>query len=105
MASHRGRLQAQGPRTEQSQPWSQEDPLTASDGHKLLRNLEESLSQPERIERRVAFEKARGWIAAAAGNGGVNAPVSKKFWDLKGSRDIRVDIEVRTGLAFVPDED
>ena len=105
MARHRGRLQAQGPRTEQSQSWSQDDPLTASDGQKLLRKLAESLSQSERIERRVAFEKAHGWIAAAAGKGGVNAPVSKKFWDLKGPRDIRVDIEVWTGLAFVPDED
>ena len=98
-------MQAQGPRTEQSVPWRQDDPLTASVGQKMLRNLEESLSEPERTERRFAFEKARGWIAAAASKGGVDAPVSKKFWDLKGSPDIRVDIEVLTGRAFVPDEE
>ncbi len=101
---HRGRIQAQGSGTEKSRAWAQENPPTRSEGQRFVDELEAQLTPKELRDRQEPLENARNWIDRAAQAGGVNAPVQKKL-KKKGSKDIRVDIEVKTGRAFVPDED
>ena len=96
---HRGRFQAQSDYLEASEPWAQNDPLTASDGHSLLTALENRLDDEERRIREDCFRKAHRFIDSA-GPGGVG-PTTKNF-PVRGRRDgSRVDIEVKKGLAFV----
>ena len=47
-----------------------------------------------------AFLKAKKFIIQAEKNNGVDAPVSKTF-KVKGTKDVRVDIEVIKGKAFI----
>ena len=72
--AHRGRVQAQGGGLEASESWSQDEPLTAKQGRTLLQQLKAKLSKKERRER--------------------------KHHQDPGS-DIRVDVEVLGGTAFV----
>jgi len=108
MWKHYGCFQAQGPRTEQSVRWGQDQPLTATDARKLLQTLEAKLTPTELAERRVAFRKARKFIADAETAGGViidGRPISKTWSDPGRLRSIRVDIEIWAGAAFVPDKE
>lgn len=97
---HRGRIQAQGGNLEESEAWSQDEPLSLEDGLNLLETLKNKLPKKELLLRQVAFNKAKEFIEQAADNGGVDAQVSKTF-RIKGTRDIRVDIEVIKGTAFL----
>lgn len=104
--THRGRIQAQGGGVEKSCSWAQVTPLTKTEGEKLVDNLESSLTDPEMEVRQEAFQQARDYINRAARAGGVDAQVSKTFPNVSKIRsDIRVDIEVIKGKAFVPDPD
>ncbi|MBM3239951.1 hypothetical protein FJZ31_27005 [Candidatus Poribacteria bacterium] len=100
--AHRGRVQAQGGGTEKSAPWAQEKPLTRNQGFGKVDERQAQLTPRELRDRQEPLEKTREWIERAALAGGVNAPVSKTFKQ-KGSKDIRVDIEVKAGQAFIPD--
>ncbi len=103
-ATHRGRIQAQGGEVEKSCAWAQAIALTRSEGQQKVDTLEESLTLIERDSRKEGFQQVRDYINRAAKAGGVNAPVSKTFPNRsKGRSDVRVDIEVITGKAFVPD--
>ncbi len=62
--------------------------------------LENRLNPSDVKTRAKAFKKARVFVNKAADNGGVDAPVSKSF-RVKGTKDIRIDIEVITGRAFI----
>lgn len=96
---HRGRFQAQSNYLEESERWTQEEPLTVNEGHRLLNALESKLDERERTLREDCFHKARRFIDNAA-PGGVG-PTSKTFL-VRGRRDgSRVDIVVIKGLAFV----
>lgn len=99
-SKHRGRVQAQGNKLEASEPWSQNKPPTVAEGLNLLQRLKDKIRKPQIRERKEEFEKAEQFIKQAGESGGVNAPVSKTF-KKKGTRDVRVDIEVIKGTAFV----
>ncbi|NHB90380.1 hypothetical protein C5471_22935 [Photorhabdus tasmaniensis] len=99
---HRGRIQAQGSKLEESFAWAQDTPITAKDALAGLDSLEASLSNKDRKLRKGEFDKARKFIQSAEKGGGVDAQVSKTFL-VKGTAHERVDIEVTSGKAFVPD--
>ena len=100
---HRGRIQAQGgkPKIEKKENWAQLYPLSKIEGINLLVMLEGQLTPTEKKDRAIPLQKARDWINAAASKGGVSAYVQKSFLK-KGSDDVRIDIEVNKGDAFVP---
>ncbi|MBE9142245.1 hypothetical protein [Planktothrix mougeotii] len=104
--SHRGRIQAQGGKVEKSCNWDQATPLTAKKGRELVQKLKNQLTPSQLREREESFKKVDKYITRAANAGGVDAPVSKSFLNFpKTDSKIRVDIEVITGKAFVPDPD
>ncbi len=98
---NRGRFQTQGDGFEDSVSWSQETPLTAKDGLDKLNELETKIPKSESNKREKEFEKARKFIENAEEKGGVDAPVSKTY-KTEGTKDVRVDIEVIKGKAFIP---
>ena len=100
-ALHRGRIQAQGAGYEDSETWSQPNPLSSTDGIAMLDRLVARMPQRVYQARRTAVQKARTWILRVAQAGGADAPVSKTFLE-PGSRDERIDIEIIAGSAFVP---
>jgi hypothetical protein len=99
---HRGRIQAQGGGTEKSEAWAQDTPPTESEMLKMCDDLEGQLTEREKQDRKRPLEQLRRFIRSAASGGGVSAPVSKSFLK-RGSKDIRIDLEVITGMACVPD--
>lgn len=96
---HRGRFQAQGDGLEESEPWAQKSPIPKPDAHHLVDNLAESLSKSDFEKRRVAFTKCRRFIDQTPTVG--MSPVKKSYSNDLQHRDIRVDIEIQAGLAFV----
>ncbi len=98
----RGRIQAQGGGVEKSVSWNRATPPTVSEGLKMVDDLEASLTKAERKARQKELDKARKFIRDAGKAGGIDAPVSKTFL-AKDTKDVRVDIEVISGKAFVPD--
>jgi hypothetical protein len=99
---HRGRIQAQGGGTEKSETWAEPKPPTESEMLKKGDDLESQLTTREKKDREQPLAQLRRFIRSAARGGGVTAPVSKSFLK-RGSRDIRIDLEVITGMACVPD--
>ena len=97
---YRGRLQAQGGGLEESESWASDNPPTLKEGLSMLEKLKNKLSKKEQNNRQELFEKAEHYIMSAGEKDGVDAPVKKTFLK-KGSRDVRVDIEVILGVAFV----
>jgi len=97
---NRGRIQAQGGGVEESESWAAENPPTWQAGLNMLHDLKKKLHKSERKNREELFEKAEGYIRAAGKKGGMDAPVTKSF-KKKNSKDVRVDIEVILGVAFV----
>ncbi len=70
----------------------------------MLDELHQKLTRAEQRMRERAFAEARGYIAQVAAAGGACTPprVSKSFPRKAVRGGIRVDIEVLTGMAFVP---
>jgi hypothetical protein len=101
---HRGRIQAQGGGTEKSVAWARQEPPTEDDMLEMCDRLERQLTARERKVRVRALLELRRFIQAAAHSGGVFAPVSKSFL-ARGSKDIRIDLEVIKGMACVPNEE
>lgn len=66
----------------------------------MLDKLKEKLSKKERQNRKELFDKADRFIRAAGKKGGVTAKVTKKI-QKKDSEDVRIDIEVIAGVAFI----
>lgn len=97
---HRGRFQAQGGGLEESENWAQDNALTVDKALKLISKLENKLQKRDYQIRKKPFNKARRFVIEAGKNGGVNSP-STKSWKVKKSKDLRVDIEVHSGTAFV----
>ena len=94
---HRGRIQAQGNGVEKSVTWSQDEPLSREQGKKLLQQLKGKLNAKEHAERAEQFEQAERYIEGA---NGIPAPERRTFQNRK-TKDVRVDIEVLAGRAFV----
>lgn len=99
---HRGRIQAQGGGTEKSESWAQPKPPTGSEMLKKCDQLEGQLTDREKEDREKPLADLRRFISSAARAGGVAALHRKSFLK-RGSKDIRVDIEVIKGMACVPD--
>jgi len=85
---------------EESVSWSRETPPTKKEGLDMINTLENLLSPSDAKIRAKAFEKARRFVNKAANNGGIDAQVSKSFL-VKETKDVRVDIEVIIGKAFI----
>jgi hypothetical protein len=65
--------------------------------------LEEKLSPQELRDREEYLDELRAYIRRAARNGGVTAQVHPSFPQRAKKTDPRVDMEVITGMACVPD--
>lgn len=98
--NHRGRIQAQGgnPKIEKSESWSEDEALTKEKGLKLLDKLWNKLTKKEKKERTKPYKDARRYIENV--EGGIDATVKKTFRNRK-TKDVRIDIEVLAGTAFM----
>jgi len=101
--SHRGRWQAQGGGIDEGEGWNQSTPLTLSDGLQLLDTLYNRLSPKDRRARADAYELARLFARRIAIAGGVTVEGLKFERNFPPGREVRIDLEVRKGRAFVPD--
>ena len=99
LAAHRGRIQAQGAKLEESVAWNQDKPLTASEGKQKLSELKAKLHRKDLAVREDAFKKADKYIDNATKCGGADAFISHSF-RVQGTKHERVDIEIITGKAF-----
>lgn len=102
---HRGRLQAQGKNLEESEAWSQPDPLYADEAKFKLIALEERLSFAERKKRQKAFSKCNAFIVRACRAGGISVIDKALRKSFPGDNMERVDIEVLKGKAFLRGND
>ena len=98
---HRGRLQVQGGGIELSYPWARNAPMTKAEALSGLMGLKSQLPKRELAIRNEAFSRAQAFINSTL----VTAPppISRTFQNKNlpsRSRDARVDIEIRTGVAF-----
>lgn len=96
---HRGRFQAQGDGLEESETWSQDEPLTKDDALNLLAKLRKKLTSKEFEKRKRSFKKVEQYVKSA--EDGIDAVKKKSFYDDKKQRHIRVDVEILGGKAFV----
>ena len=100
---HRGRIQSQGGGIEDSEKWNFTNPISSDTAKEKTDILKNRHARRPRNERAKAFEKAKKFIDISKIAGGVEVidkPISKTFM-VKGSKDKRVDIEVKKGRAFV----
>jgi len=68
----------------------------------MLERLKNKIPKVEVEKRRDVFIKAHKYIEQAAKNGGLNATSFATF-NVKGTPKERIDIEIRSGIAFVTD--
>src|SRR5579885_3609988 len=101
---HRGRIQAQGGGTEKSESWAQATPPTFSEIVRPIDRLEAQLTPKEKTICEKAFTQLRRVVEIGAETGGFWAPRSRSF-PKPATGDIRVDIEIITARAAVPDPD
>lgn len=99
---HRGRIRGQGAdlASQRSWPWAGDEPPTASAAMAGLDQLRAELTDAHLALRR----DAERFIRIGRGGGGIDGPVSVTVQNrglARGNRTARVDIEVRTGKAFV----
>jgi hypothetical protein len=99
---HRGRLQVQGGGLELSFHWARSVPMTKAEATAGLIGLRATLSRQQLSLRDEAFARALGFIQATLAT--TPPPVIRKFQNRnlpRDQRDARVDVEIRTGVAFV----
>ena len=107
---HRGRIQAQGPGY--SDPgigdvvsWGpQPEPPTVSNGLAMLYALQSRMNKRQYMDRSEALDDARRFIINAGESGGA-APPGKSFRNRsvrKQDGHERIDVEIKSGIAFVP---
>ena len=115
---HRGRLQVQcddivghneAKNDTLSWNWARNSPLPVWEALAELSNLKAKLNKKQLKLRDEAFRKVERYIQNAAVSGGVYAYTQRTFQnrgfadsDKEVERHARVDIEVKTGIAFVP---
>jgi hypothetical protein len=104
--AHRGRVQAQGGGTEESEPWAESRPPTVTRVLVCVDLLEGKLKPKERRDRAQPFVDVRRYVRNAGRAGGIwaNPKAHKKSFLKRGSAEIRVDLEVLKGGACVPDD-
>lgn len=100
---NRGRVQAQGGGTEESEAWPPpETSPTKSQMLVMLERLRAKLSRREKEDREDCFQKARKCIVNAP-PAGYDSHCIKTFPNRKMKGGIRVDIEIQLGKACVDD--
>lgn len=98
---NRGRVQAQGPDTEESEAWPPPDtPPTKSEMLDMIDRLWHKLSRQDQDDREECFEKARKFVEKAPA-AGYDAPCIKTWPNRKMRGGVRVDIEIQLGKACV----
>lgn len=98
---NRGRFQAQGDKLEKSKSWAQVNVPTKRDGYSFLDELKAELTPAELNARETSFVKARRWVDASPPNGYVVVnQIKTTFKTSPPVRDIRVDVELHSGIAF-----
>jgi hypothetical protein len=97
---NRGRIQAQGNYLEESESWGEIGEITKNDGHDKITDLQERLTNQEMVDRNRAFQKLENFIDDAPQNGHY-AQIIKSFSNSPQERSVRVDIEIRSGRAFI----
>ncbi|NET73625.1 MAG: hypothetical protein F6K62_22595 [Sphaerospermopsis sp. SIO1G2] len=107
-APYRGAVQAQGDDIKQkggyTSSWAQEKPVTDEEGLSFLANIEGECNDSQKSERKNIFRRARRFVQNASKQGGVG-PESQppSFQDPKRTvNNARVDIEIRSGITFIP---
>lgn len=103
---HRGRIQAQGGNVQASRSWDQATPLLAVIGYSYLESLQIEIGRREAELRREGFSQARMYIERMLKRGGTEqAPpiIRKSYPQPPNPKGRRVDIEVFSGRAFVPE--
>jgi hypothetical protein len=98
----RGRVQAQGNKLQKSVNWALPAPPTLAQGLGFLEMLKAQLTANELAERAAGFAGAEQFMRNAGANGGVCARDLRSLLSFPKKGQIRVDIEVREGKAFVP---
>lgn len=98
--NNRGRIQAQGEKLEQSEPWAQNSPPTKKEGLQMTDNLKNKIPNEAAKIRSKEFVKLKKFIRQAAKNGGITEGCIKTFL-VKGTEKERVDLEVIKGFAFI----
>jgi hypothetical protein len=107
---YRGRVQAQGADIDvhqkggYSQSWARSEPITDVEGLDFLAKIEADCNDAQRKVREVPFKKARRFVKKASELGGVSPEAQpSSFQDPKRTiPDARVDIEIHSGITFVP---
>ncbi len=98
--TNRGRFQAQDDNLEKSAAWASNDEIPKQMGHETLDNLHAQLSATELAVRVNAMQKARDFVTDAPVNGHY-AQIIKSYFDDVRNREVRVDVEIRAGRAFI----
>ncbi|MBT7827929.1 MAG: hypothetical protein HN600_15180 [Bacteroidetes bacterium] len=97
---NRGRIQAQGNNTEKSAPWAIQNNHTKNMGIERVDNLSNQLTPAELNLRTNSLQDARNRINTAPSYG-IAAVMKKSYYDDFRNRQIRIDIEVNAGIAFI----
>lgn len=100
--SHRGRFQAQGDGTEKSVPWTLVSPITKSHANSNIAKLKEKLTPAEFVVRQQCFVKAYEFVDRVPANG-ISAFFKHSCAPFPPYKDIRVDIDILAGIAFIDD--
>lgn len=98
--TNRGRFQAQDDTLEKSSAWATDDEVSKQMGNERLDNLHAQLTAAEFAARVNAMQKARNFVDNAPIKGHY-AQIVKSYFDDVRNREVRVDVEIRAGRAFI----
>ena len=105
-----GAIQAQGPDIKgngstRSVSWSGYTiPAAMADGQRWINDLKDQLTGRQLKVRKAAFEDLTNYVTSVCpANNGCQAPVSKSWHDPGQPSNVRVDLEIQSGKAFIPD--
>jgi len=98
--NNRGRFQAQDENLEKSAAWATDEDVSKQMGNERLNNLNAQLTAAELAVRVNAMQKARDFVDNAPINGHY-AQIVKSYFDDVRHREVRVDVEIRAGRAFI----
>ncbi|OGS70051.1 MAG: hypothetical protein A3F91_12755 [Flavobacteria bacterium RIFCSPLOWO2_12_FULL_35_11] len=102
--ANRGRFQAQGNGLKRSESWNTTLDVKKQDGQNLITDLRNQLSNNEFSERVNAFAKVERYVDKSPSNGHNvigQSLIIKTFSNNPQNRSIRVDVEIRAGIAFI----
>ena len=99
---NRGRIQAQGAGLQLSVSWASHIPPSVTDGLVMLGELASMLSARQLAARNQAIANASTFIIRCGRAAGCS-PQSRSFRNKGALRGARIDIEIISGVAFLPD--